>query len=199
MADFKIKPASGTGNSLELQNEAGNVVFSTNNGTGASSWGTVAPAGTVIQVLGVVKTDTESYTTTGTWTNIDDITQAITLGSASNKVLMQFNGSFGMNDTYHHYIRFARGGTGIGVGDAAGSRIQCAAKIDYPHDDTDLIMVHATPIQFIEAPGSVGPHTYTVQYYVGGGTMYVNRSSTDTDSANFARTICTFTLTEIVA
>ena len=159
-----------------------------------------APTNSVVQVLGAVKTDTEPYTapSPNAWTNIDDITQTITLDSASNKVLMQFNGGFGMDDTYHHYLRFARGGTGIGVGDAASARTQCTAKIDYGSDASDLTLTHPAAIQFIEAPGSVGPHTYTVQWYLTGGTMHVNRAHTDSDTANFGRTICTFTLTEIV-
>tara|TARA_R110002051_G_scaffold165997_1_gene236955 strand:- start:390 stop:950 length:561 start_codon:yes stop_codon:yes gene_type:complete len=158
------------------------------------------PVGHVLQVFGAVKTDVETYTTTSTWTNIDDITQAITLSSASNKVLMSFTGCFGTTDTYHHFIRFARGGTGIGVGDSAGSRTQAGAKIDWGDDaGGDQNGMRSVGMQFIEAPGSVGPHTYTVQYLLTGGTMYVNRADVDSDGANAGRTICTLTLTEIVA
>ena len=102
MADFDIKPASGTGNSLRLKNEAGNIVLSTNNGTGASSWGAVAPAGTVVQM----KQDdyntqtTLSVDTTGVALDSTNFKVGITPIKTGNNIIIHLHYTMGRNASY---------------------------------------------------------------------------------------------------
>ena len=93
MADFDIKPASGTANSLRLKNEAGNIVLSTNHGTGASSWGAVAPAGPTIQTkFATDNTRYEFNPDVNTWTEITtDLRITIQGASTSNKFIFSLD------------------------------------------------------------------------------------------------------------
>ena len=109
------------------------------------------------------------------------------------------HGNYGTDDTYHHFIRFARGGTGIGVGDASSSRLQAGVKLDWGDDQGgDTHNTRAVSMSWLDTPGSVGPHTYTVQFNINSGTLNVNRSHTDTDNASYGRLVSTLTLMEIV-
>ena len=113
MADFDIKPASGTGNSLRLKNEAGNIVLSTNNGTGASSWGTVPPAGTILQVQST--TLTTGYTASNaSWTDITGLSVSITPKLDTSKILIL--ASINITASNDHRSRLMRGSTPIAVG-----------------------------------------------------------------------------------
>jgi hypothetical protein len=105
MADFDIKPASGTGNSLRLKNEAGNIVLSTNNGTGASSWGAVAPAGTIIQTKTYNHTPSTTDITTNstTWVRVTAWDISITRTAGTHLVYMINGGGFGMDNNSQYF------------------------------------------------------------------------------------------------
>ena len=159
MADFKIKPTSGTGNSLELQNEAGNVVFSTNNGTGSSSWGTVAPAGTVIQTKWNEYATATSITSTtkgsGTATGLSVV---ITPTLTSNKLLFNLGVAW--------YGTGTDGGIGIEIHD--GSSVVATDELTTAFyingDGTEYIRTRHFFMAFI-TPASTSSTTYSVRMF----------------------------------
>jgi hypothetical protein len=74
MADLIIKPASGTGNKLILQNQAGNAILTTGN----SATDSIFPGGHILQV---VYTQTGAVATTTNLIPYDDTIPQITEGA----------------------------------------------------------------------------------------------------------------------
>jgi len=142
------------------------------NGNGNLSFATVA--GLVRQVLQSNHTDVDT-TRDSTFRAITDMSQAITLSDAGNSVLIvAVVNSSGDSSTGPH-LKLTRGGTDIGVGDAAGSRTQVSGV---GGEGTSTSEVATTTIIHLDTPGSVGPHTYDVRWNrpQGSGTMVTNRS-----------------------
>ena len=149
--------------------------------------------GTVLQVQSTLKTDTFSYAS-ATFADVTGLTVAITPKSTSSKVLVIASVTMmhitGQSEVY---TRIARGGTGIAVGDASGSRPQVTSAIN------DLITT--VPMFALDAPASTSSLTYSVQVRaaVGGLTGYVNRSYADTNGSSGIRSSSSITVMEIAA
>ena len=203
MADFDIKPASGTGNSLRLKNEAGNIVLSTNNATGASSWGTVAPAGSVIQVVSTAKTDKFSMSGSS-FVAITGLTAVITPKTTSNKVLITCTigrCSPDINTGRTVSFKLTRGGSDIGIGtDLSGSKYgstfvaSATSNLNYTTGGLSF--------QFLDSPATTSATTYGVS--INGEsdiTVKINSSYTDGSGSETydSVSISTITAMEIVA
>jgi hypothetical protein len=151
------------------------------------------PAGAVLQVVSTNKTDTFSTSSTS-FTDITSLSVSITPSSASNKILIMAyisaQGTPAATVTQH---RLVRGATAIAVGDAASSRTQASAGLYSSVSDT----TQQATIVFLDSPATTSSTTYKCQMRVNGSTGYVNRTSSDTDNANNARTISTITVMEI--
>ena len=154
---------------------------------------TVIGAGAVLQVVTANKTDTFSTSSTS-FTDITSLSVSITPSSASNKILIMLyissQGTPAVTVTQH---RLVRGATAIAVGDAASSRTQASAGLYSSVVDT----TQQATIVFLDSPATTSSTTYKCQMRVNGSTGYVNRTSSDTDNANNARTISTITVMEI--
>lgn len=147
-------------------------------------------AGTVIQVVAMSiaaasgTTDIPDDNTTPTSTEGTEAgSQAITLSNAANKVLIQSGFQLQMVSGNRAVAALFRGTTCL------------ATAVVRPGSDG------GAPINFnyLDAPGSVGPHTYSVRVGRGtaGGTWYVAQ---DSSGSKYNGTIanCGVTLTEIV-
>ena len=193
MADFDIKPASGTGNSLRLKTESGNIVLSSGNGTSSSSWGTVPPAGTIIQTVQEVLTSTVTKSTSASYQDMG-LSKSITLTSSTNKVLISVDLNVGGgNDTYVHF-KIQRNGTDLTVGDARDSCTRCMfmVNVDNEHGENRTYSAGTT---FLDTPGAT-----SVEYKLWGhcaGDFYLNRCKTGSDS-NRGASVSMITLQEIV-
>jgi len=152
-------------------------------------------AGTVLQVVQTTKTDTFSTTSTS-FTDITSLSVSITPSSASNKILIMAyisaQGTPAATVTHH---RLVRGATAIAVGDAASARTQASAGL---YSSVSDVTQQAT-IVFLDSPATTSSTTYKCQMRVNGSTGYVNRTSSDTDNTNNARTISLITVMEIAA
>jgi len=153
------------------------------------------PAGTVLQVVSTIKTDTFS-TTSGTLTDLTGMSASITPTSTSSKILIQYSiGQIGPGADQAMGIALIRGSTLIGAGATAGSRILTSTAGVYPSDRGG-----PQAFCFLDSPATISSTTYKLQIYVAGGTtVYVNRSATDTDTTTYARTASTITIMEIAA
>ena len=155
------------------------------------------PAGSVIQCLQDVKSDTFT-TTSDTPVDVTGWSQAITMTAASNKVLVQVTvGQLGMASAgYAAELYLVRGSTLIGIGDSSGSRTRVSTSMcgASAHD------VSGTAISVLDSPGA-GTHTYKIQMATqgGNGTAVLNRRGDDGDESNYQISHSALTVMEIAA
>jgi hypothetical protein len=137
------------------------------------------------------KTDTATMTST-TWVDTG-LEATITLRDPESRVsldtMVQATTSGG---TATLGFRITRNGAPILQGDAAGTRTRALMAL------SGQSLVHATSAtgSAIDTPGSIGPHTYKVQWIISAGTGYLNRGATDSDLAGHYRTASTLTASE---
>ena len=161
--------------------------------------------GKVLQVLQDVKTAAYSQPASGSTTyTVTGLEQAITLSSASNKVLVQVqlhtdNYTSGYNGIHWWINRNTSSSDNkLHVGEQIGSNRNRgtgsggkATAAVHPYSDSAV---------FLDTPGSVGAHTYNIQWKDGnadGGTLYINRGSNNSDATSYTICISSITLTEI--
>jgi hypothetical protein len=177
--------------------ESGGTI-TVNNGTLSSA--VVFPQHHIIQVLQTVKTDTFSDSVTATFEAVTGLSQTITLSDPSNKVLVMVQLSAVNEQTGGGGVAsIFRGATNILVADTGLSN-QLEGGVAFEQYNVDSNMPPVTMfMQKLDAPGSVGPHTYAV--YVagdaGGNTIYVNRTESDGNFTYIQRTTSSITLMEI--
>jgi hypothetical protein len=103
----------------------------------------------------------------------------------------------GQANASQSYAYLARGTTPIGVGTSAGSRPGMGGRYYYPDSNVSGMIF----MQFLDNPLTTNVLTYNV--YVGtenaSYTVYVNRTQSDSDSLNGARTSSVLTLMEVAA
>lgn len=141
------------------------------------------PAGSVLQVVQAVKTDTFSTTST-TMTDITGLSVSITPTSASSKILVFMNASIGGGnggDVNHVGVQIARGSTAIFVGDARGTRIQATGVVNTA---TSGQMFHPNAV-YLDSPATTSAITYKLQVKTNTAsyTVNVNRSGRDANDA----------------
>lgn len=157
-------------------------------------------SGSVIQVASTTKTDAFSTTSTS-FTDVTGLSATITPTSSSSKILI--TASLTVSMTYNAVnrlaFRFSGGNSTNYVGDSSGSRTRSSVGIHI--HDVFRIEAQNFPVSmmYLDSPATTSATTYVVQMNVGAGTGYVNRSATDTDSAQFSRGASTITLMEIAA
>ena len=200
----KIVPATGTAITL---GESGDTLTVPSGATLAvASGGTLANSGTatgfggggkVLQVLqpAAITSDTVS-TTSSTFVDIAGLTQSITPSAATSRILVCFNVMSGTNTGWHAHFRIVRDSTAIGIGDANGSRKQSTSE----GGGQNASIAESVTAMFIDSPNTTSATTYKLQWATeSGGTMYLNRSWTNTDNANWGTFISTLTVVEVGA
>ena len=152
--------------------------------------------GTVIQVLQAFKSDAYTRTSDSTSTTIPGLEQAITMTSASNKVLVMAQVQATCGTNYGgHVLNLVRGTTKISQATDAGSRtvgtISLSPGNTYPYSHV---------INYLDTPGT-GTHTYAVQDMDTDGTnnvIYINRTVNDSNATHKQRTTSSLILMEVV-
>lgn len=161
--------------------------------------GGALPAGSILQVVSVAKTDTFSASVAGGGNvAVTGLTASITPISTSSKILalVSVSGSSNRGAGLAGII-LTRGGTPIGVGDTAGSRSSLSAQTVGLNDNNAI--ANATTV-FSDSPSTVSSVTYAVNVHNDSSvsrTIYVNRSNSDTDASYVARTASYITLMEV--
>ena len=150
----------------------------------------------IVQVVTANKTSAFT-TTSATFTDVTGLSVSITPTSATSTILVLSSFMVGCDPTATSaFIRLMRGATAIDVGDAAGSRIQASNDISAINGDKQA----AGNIMFIDSPATTTATTYKIQVASPGSTTVAfGASSTDTNSAGRARTVCSITVMEIAA
>ena len=151
----------------------------------------------ILQVVSTAKSDT--FTTSSTsFTDVTGLSVTITPSSATSKifVLVMLTGQ-GATGVASLQGRLMRNSTAIAIGDAAGSR----ARVSVGNLDGGASTNVTTPIMFLDSPATTASTTYKIQILCNQtpNTVFVNRSSSDTDSVQFGRGISTITVMEVSA
>lgn len=157
-------------------------------------------AGSILQVQSTILqttfTTTSIITTSGGGAAVSGLSAAITPTSATNKILvtcsLNINGQSGSTQSFAY---LARGTTPIGTGTGVSSRPGMGGRF-YFADSNVAGMIW---MQFLDSPNTTNATTYNV--YVGtenaSYTVYVNRTQSDSDGLNGARTSSVLTLMEV--
>jgi hypothetical protein len=169
-------------------------VYYTDPGGSASSWiGAVSRSGGILQVVSTAKTDTFSTSSTS-MTNITGLNATITPRSTSSKIYAVLTiGAVDVSTAADGYFEVTRAGTPIGIGDAAGSRTRTSIYTVIRTADSPA----SASWSFLDSPSSTSSLEYQVRMRVSGGTYFINRRNTDTDSSSQGRAISTITLIEV--
>ena len=155
--------------------------------------------GKILQVVSATKTDTQSTSTT-TFVDVSGLSLSITPSSASSKIFLVCNINIDGSERYMG-VKFVRGSTDIGIGDADGSRTRLTVSSMRNHAPTgDHYVMHNSSASFLDSPNTTSATTYKIQaglHYGNAQTLYINRPNTDDNSSYIARGISTLTAYEI--
>jgi hypothetical protein len=209
MATLTIKPTAA-GNDVQIKSGDGNTTHATfgdtNNismstgsiasaVTGTLGSGIVFPAGHVLQVKSILMTDTDSTTSTTDGGVVisggSDLSIAITPADANNKVLLTAmitcaNSTGGKRN----FFMFNGGNSGV-KGDAATGH-ECLTVVNAftgAGSEENVVM------QYLDSPATASETTYSVYWWVEGGTGWINRAATQ--DAYQGNGTSTFTVMEI--
>jgi hypothetical protein len=168
-----------------------------------SAWVNRIPASTsaVLQVLSTAKTDT--FTTSSTsYTGITGLTRSITPSSATSKVLVTVQLSFGFVESASANwgsFRLSGGNAGTYKGASPGSRRDAVFG---GHLDTATLApaLFSGSIVYLDSPATTSAITYGVECITRtGGTIHINRSGKDLNEDIFTRGASSITVMEIAA
>lgn len=168
-ADLSGKPSLGTAASKNTGTTSGAVPLL---GEGGKIPASMLPPPQSVSSLktNTASTNSESYVDTG-------ISVSITLTDAANQVDLRAFVSVGTAGVDKSaFFRFVRGATVLALGDASGSLVQSAFS-----GATDDWATTSAVGGIVDAPGSIGPHTYKLQWRTGNSdeAIYINRPSVE--------------------
>ena len=184
-ATFTIEaPATNTDRIFELPDEAGKIL--TDVGVPMSAM----PAGSVIQVVSVTKTDVFS-TTSSSLVDVTGLSATITPTSATSKIIVLVKVTGGTSDTTGtgFSFRLMRGSTAIILG-PTGTTFTGAFAFSQRVVGTQNLQTSG--VDYLDSPSTTSSTTYKIQGQVPSGTGYVNRSG-----GNELTGVSTITLMEI--
>jgi hypothetical protein len=158
-----------------------------------------AGGGKVLQVVSTTKTDTFS-TSSATFTDVTGLTVSITPAATSSKVLViasvVWTNVGGTGDNF--YGRLMRDTTSLHVGTGSiGSRVAAS----FGGDSTGANSKYTSSINYLDSPSSTSALAYHIEArsQSSSGTVYINRSATDSDGLPYSRLASTITAMEIEA
>ncbi len=154
------------------------------------------PAGSVLQVVTVQKTDVFS-TSSSTLVDVTGLSVSITPSSTSSKILVF--ASVSGHATDNSAVQLLRDSTIIAGGDASSNRTQSFTGSFY-NGNIPGTTLGSGSASWLDSPASTSALTYKVKAgAVGGGTLYLGKNTTDADNAQHVRTAQTITVMEIGA
>ena len=165
---------------LTLPTTSGNILTSASSLTASQM-----PTGSVLQVLNVYKTDTQSFAPSTTFSDITGLSITITPTSSSSKFLIYFSVTIGGGaDATHGYVRINRNGTVIGQADTASNRTPASGSVINTATAGQTI---PTTTMYLDSPATSSAITYklTATANNSGVTIYVNKSSRDNDASGY--------------
>lgn len=188
----KISPASGT--SIVMGDSGDTLTIPS--GVTLTNNGTASGFGKVLQVVGNVYTTTESTTTLLPSYATTGISQAITPSSTSSKVLILITTNAGNATQDTTYWTIIRDGTELFLGTwATGSQNNVTASSSGTGSGYGLPT--NVVLNYLDSPSTTSSVTYGLKWATYGGTAYLNRSASTTDTANVVGASSSIILMEI--
>lgn len=153
------------------------------------------PAGSVLQVVSVTKTDTFS-TTSSSFVDVTGFVATITPSSATSKILVIVSANAGANPSGVAEFKLLRNSSDILLGDSSGSRSRTSFTFYHGSGNNGAAGVGTT---FLDSPSTTSATTYkiTIRSNTGGQTVAVNRTMLDEDGGGTSRATSTITLMEV--
>ena len=198
MSSIKLTADSGGGTfEIKAPSSSANTRVLTLPDTGNLTLGATG----ILQVVSSVKTDvaSASINRTSDWVG-HGLSVSITPSSASNKILIfgQVTVGSSINDGISLSIFKAGSVLAGAIGDAGNQqkRQTAGAEIDYDFAVTTI------PIHYLDTAGGTSSITYQPALNIsnsGSYTIYLNRTSNDTDNASYVRTMSVITAMEVAA
>jgi len=166
-------------------------------GTGLAIPSSALPTGSILQVVSATKSDTFT-TASNSFVDITGLSVSLTPRSISSKFLVSFFvHTIGDGNVIGSMVQIVRNSTAIGIGDAAGSRGRTTSGVYFGNDTSNNNTYVPVGNEFLDSPSTTSSITYKVQIRTTGNPTFVNRSSLDTDSSGFPRSISTITVMEV--
>lgn len=155
--------------------------------------------GKILQVVSTTKTDTfASNGSSDTFQAVTGLTASITPSLVSSKILVTCNTVWfsATTNITAVYLRLTRGGTAIGVGDAAGSRQRAGfggvlTNVQYLGENFNT--------QFLDSPATTSSTTYGVDVSTNAQVARLNYRGDDADTSAYGRWASTITVMEVSA
>lgn len=139
-----------------------------------------------------VKTDTATNSSS-TWASTG-LSVTITTQDDASKVDVSAVLAIGIAGGGRPGFRITRGGTPLTQGDAAGSR----ERVHVGGSAANANTLSSAALEYLDSPGAAGSYTYTLEFQASSGTVHINRTDGDTDSALFQRGSSTLTAREVL-
>ena len=156
------------------------------------------PAGSVLQAVQTVKTDTFSTQST-TPVDITGFSVNITPSSTSSKILVLCS-TYLSNSGYNGYTFLLRDSSQIFVGDTAGSRPRISGSVGGYSGGNMIYSLNSSVVSYLDSPNTTSQVTYKLQMssYSASHFTYLNRTNSDRDTVNYeARAASSITVMEI--
>lgn len=161
--------------------------------------------GVIVQVLSTTKNDVFD-TNSAAYVDIPGLSVTITPRSATNKILVIYNvaamGNTALPTNGNGFLQLYRAATPVNIGAAAGTRTSASNMINYNFANTTTFTspeISSNSGNYLDSPATVAATTYSLKVKANpNSTLYINRSSADTDNAAHGRVTSTITVMEVV-
>nr|BAR32294.1 putative carbohydrate binding domain containing protein [uncultured Mediterranean phage uvMED] len=159
--------------------------------------------GGILQVKSATKTDTQSFSSGvgAARMDITGLSLSLTPSSASNKVLVWFNCNHWGNDSHCQIERQIASGSYSIISPPTGS-YGSRTPTHSGGSHRDIYELNTANMTVLDAPNTTSVCNYKITFNngpAGGGTGYVNRTSSDSDDGNGERAISTITAMEVAS
>lgn len=158
---------------------------------------------TLMRVQNVVQSTYTGTTniagSSGNWSNVtaigtSSLSNNITPSATSSKILVRLvMSACAAGNSQPGTVRIMRDGSAIGTGDSDGaSRTEASASIPLSTDQQSVVF------EWLDSPATTSAVKYNIEVKATTSTtIYINRSSGDSNAENNARTVSSLTLTEV--
>ena len=142
--------------------------------------------GKVLQVKQAVKTNTAS-TNSSSFADVSGLSVSITPTSASNKILVSFNGYFSGFSNSFAGLNILRNSSAIGLGTgASGNRTNVSMAIVNVNASSSAYGVVNANFEFLDDAQDTNAHTYKLQWASTFNSQYIYINRPQVDSENRA-------------
>ena len=183
---FKLPNADGTSGQVLKTDGSGNLSFGADTG------------GKILQVVQAVKTDVSS-TSSESFSDIGSLSVNITPSSSSNKILVNWHGTYSSNSNRVGHIRLARDSSElIYVGDTGTSnqpRVTNSMAVTYTY------FAESFAGTFLDSPNTTSQITYKLRFAAGdsGYTIYIGQMQDNNNEFSRSRQPASITVMEVAA